>query len=79
MWTVVLATTTVRIDAKTHSQLVALGDEFGATLIEALRDATQALRLQRFAERVTNEMASLRNDRAWDDYLTEATEACPPR
>ena len=71
-----VATTTIRIDCKTHSQLVALGDAAGATLIETLREATEALRRQRFAERVTDELASIRSDRAaWNNYLTEATDS----
>ncbi len=68
-----MATTTIRIDTDTHARLVELSDAAGASLIDTVRDAVEALRRQRFARRVTAEMAELRSDReAWASYLAEA-------
>jgi len=45
----------------------------GVSLGTTIRDATEALRRQRFAHRVAAEVAELRNDRAaWSSYLEEA-------
>lgn len=50
-----------------------MSDESGSSLIETLRDATEALRRQRFANQVTDELEKLReNDSAWESYLAEA-------
>ncbi len=68
-----MGTTTIRVDSDTHDRLLALSRETGRTLIETVRDATEALRRQRFAHRVTTELAALHDDRrAWADYLAEA-------
>lgn len=68
-----MATTTVRIDADTHARLVELSDAAGASLIDTVRDAVEALRRQRFARRAAAEMAELRSDpQAWESYLAEA-------
>lgn len=66
-------TTTVRVDAETHDRLLELGRAQGTSLIETVRDATEALRRQRFAHQVAAELAELRRDEtAWKAYLTEA-------
>jgi hypothetical protein len=68
-----MSTTTIRIDTDTHARLVELSDAAGASLIETVRDATEALRRQRFAQRVAEELAELRSDReAWASYLADA-------
>ena len=68
-----MATTTIRIDTDTHARLVELSDAADASLIDTVRDAVEALRRQRFAHRVTAEIAKLRNDpEVWASYLTEA-------
>ena len=60
-----MATTTIRIDTDTHARLV--------SLIDTVRDAVEALRRQRFARRVTAEIAELRSDpEAWASYLADA-------
>lgn len=64
-------TTTIRVDTDTHARLVELSRETGSTLIETVRDAAEALRRQRFAHRVTVELAEL-SPQAWKAYLTEA-------
>jgi hypothetical protein len=68
-----MTTTTIRVDAETHARLVALSRATGTTLIETVRDATEALRRQRFAHQVVAELAELRNDpEAWRAYLDDA-------
>jgi hypothetical protein len=68
-----MGTTTIRIDTDTHARLVELSDAAGASLIETVRDATEALRRQRFARRVAAELAELRRDSAaWASYLADA-------
>lgn len=67
-----MATTTVRVDVATHEKLVALGAESGASLLDTVRDAAEALRRQRLGAQVAAEFAALRQDPgAWNDYLTE--------
>ncbi|MCE2530341.1 MAG: hypothetical protein J4G11_10835 [Acidimicrobiia bacterium] len=45
----------------------------GVSLGATIRDATEALRRQRFAHRVVAEVGELRNDpAAWSSYLEEA-------
>ena len=67
-----MATTTIRVDTDTHAQLVELSQATGASLIETVRDATEALRRQRFADRVAAELAEIRSDpEAWEAYLAE--------
>lgn len=66
-------TTTIRVDTNTHARLLEMSKENGRSLIETVRDATEALRRQRFGQRVSEEMASLKSDpAAWADYLGEA-------
>ncbi len=68
-----MATTTIRVDTQTHARLQALSRESGRTLIETIRDATEALGRQRFAHQVAAELAELRTDQdAWKAYLAEA-------
>ncbi len=68
-----MATTTIRIDTDTHARLVELSDAAGASLIDTVRDAVEALRRQRFARRVMAEIAELRSDpAAWAAYLADA-------
>ncbi|MGF1595552.1 MAG: toxin-antitoxin system protein [Acidimicrobiales bacterium] len=74
-----MGTTTIRIDTDTHARLVALSRATGASLIETVRDATEALRRQRFAHQVAAELAELRADpEAWQAYLAEAEETSVP-
>lgn len=68
-----MATTTIRVDTDTHYRLQALSRESGRSLIETIRDATEALGRQRFAHQVAAELAELRSDKhAWKGYLAEA-------
>ena len=68
-----MSTTTVRIDRETHARLVRMSKLAGVSLGATIRDATEALRRQRFAHRVVAEVAELWNDRsAWSSYLEEA-------
>ena len=68
-----MATTTIRVDTETHAALLDLAAETGASLMETTRAATEALRRQRFASHVTDELNALRSDPdAWADYLAEA-------
>ena len=44
------------------------------SLIDTVRDATEALRRQRFAQQVSTELSELREDpAAWASYLADAT------
>lgn len=68
-----MGTTTIRIDTDTHARLVELSNAAGATLVETVRAATEALRRQRFAQKVAAELAELRSDsEAWAAYLADA-------
>ncbi len=68
-----MATTTIRVDTDTHARLVALSGETGASLMDTVRDATEALRRQRFAHQIASELIDLQRDPdAWDAYLAEA-------
>ena len=68
-----MGTTTIRVDTDTHARLLELSTATGASLIETVRDATEALRRQRFAHQVAAELAELRNDpEAWKAYLAES-------
>jgi hypothetical protein len=69
-----MATTTIRVDTTTHAQLVELSRATGESLIDTVRDATEALRRQRFAQQVSTELSELREDpAAWASYLADAT------
>jgi len=71
-----MGTTTIRIDSTTHEQLVALSRDAGATLIETVRDATEALRRARFGAQVAQELDQLRsNPEAWSTYIAESEPA----
>lgn len=68
-------TTTIRVDTDTHARLVELSRVTGASLIETVRNAAEALRRQRFARQVAREVADLRqNPDGWKAYLAEAEE-----
>lgn len=68
-----MTTTTIRVDTRTHALLLELSAASGATLMDTVRDASEALRRQRFASRVMAELADLRTDEpAWADYLADA-------
>ncbi len=68
-----MGTTTIRVDTDTHAHLVELSKAAGASLIDTVRDAAEALRRQRFAHQVAAELAELRSDpEAWEAYLAEA-------
>ncbi len=70
-----MGTTTIRVDTDTHARLLALSQAAGASLIETVRDAAEALRRQRFAHQVAIELADLREDpEAWHAYLAEADD-----
>jgi hypothetical protein len=74
MYTVCMRpTTTIRVDAETHAQLVSLSQSTGRSLLATVREAADALQRQRFANRVADELAVLRADpRAWSEYIAEA-------
>lgn len=68
-----MATTTIRVDSDTHARLQELSRESGRSLIDTIRDATEALGRQRFGQQVAAELAVLQTDKdAWKDYLVEA-------
>ncbi len=71
-----MATTTIRVDEATHAQLLDLSKATGASLIDTVREAAEALRRQRFAHQVADELAALRNDaEAWERYVAQADNA----
>ena len=64
---------TIQVDEETHQRLLQLSTESGISLIETVKQAAEALRRQRFAQQVTQELETLRSDEeAWDGYLGEA-------
>ena len=68
-----MGTTTIRVDTDTHARLVELSRASGSSLIDTVRDAAEALRRQRFAHRVAEELNDLRKDAdSWRAYLREA-------
>ncbi|MEN8114320.1 MAG: hypothetical protein ABFS21_08020 [Actinomycetota bacterium] len=68
-----MGTTTIRVDKNTHVRLVELSHEADTSLIETVRDATEALHRQRFARQVTKEFDELRRDpEAWNAYVADA-------
>jgi hypothetical protein len=68
-----VATTTVRVDLRTHAKLLQLSEASGSSLMETVRDAAEALRRQRFARQVAEELSALRDDpSAWAEYLADA-------
>lgn len=67
-----MSTTTIRVDTETHARLVELSEASGASLIATVRDAAEALRRQRFARQVVDELTTLRTDQeAWSSYLAD--------
>lgn len=70
-----MGTTTIRVDTETHAALLELAAETGASLMDTTRAAAEALRRQRFAQHVTEELDALRADpEAWADYLADAEQ-----
>ena len=68
-----MPTTTIRVDKDTHARLVELSDASGASLIDTVAAAAEALRRQRFAHDVAAELDALREDpAAWESYLADA-------
>ncbi|HSM45150.1 MAG TPA: DNA-binding protein [Acidimicrobiia bacterium] len=68
-----MATTTIRVDTDTHARLQELSRESGRSLIDTIRDATEALGRQRFAHQVAAELEELRADEdSWKAYRAEA-------
>ncbi len=68
-----MTTTTIRVDLETRQALLDLAAETGDTLIATTRAAAEALRRQRFAHHVSDEISALRSDpKAWADYLADA-------
>lgn len=71
-----MRTTTIRVDTETHARLLDLSKSTGASLIETVRDAAEALRRQRFAHQVADELANLHKDpQVWEAYLAESNES----
>jgi predicted transcriptional regulator len=71
-----MSSTTIRVDSETHARLVELSRKSGHSLIETVREASEALRRQRFADAVVEELVALRNRPGeWDAYLGEAESA----
>ena len=70
-----MGTTTIRVDSKTHKNLVELSEMTGCSIIDTVREAAEALRRQRFAHQVNDEMAALRSDaQAWAAYLADGDQ-----
>ena len=68
-----MSTTTIRVDAETHARLVELSRASGESLIDTVRDATEALRRQRFAHAVVEQLADLRHHPdEWRAYIGDA-------
>lgn len=68
-----VGTTTIRVDTETHARLVEMSNASGASIIETVSEAAEALRRQRFARQTATELADLRQDtNAWSAYLAEA-------
>ena len=57
-----MATTTIRVDTNTHARLIELSESSGATLMDTVSAAAEALRRQRFAGVVVGELDRLRAD-----------------
>jgi hypothetical protein len=68
-----MATTTIRVDKSTHARLVELSRASGASIMDTVHDAAEALRRERFGQAVATEFAELRADPdAWASYLADA-------
>ena len=65
--------TTIRVAEETHAQLVALSRATGASLMDTVQAAAEALQRQLFARTVAGELSALRADpEAWADYVAGA-------
>ena len=65
--------TTIRVDTETHATLIELAAQGRASLMDTVREAAEALRRQRFATRVVEQLQALRQDEAaWTNYLSDA-------
>jgi predicted DNA-binding protein len=70
-----MGTTTIRVDTDTHARLLALSRSTGASLMDTVRDAAEALRRLRFAQQVAAELVDLqKSPEEWAAYLAEAEE-----
>jgi hypothetical protein len=68
-----MSSTTIRVDLETRQTLIDLAKETGDSLMDTARAAAEALRRQRFAQHVSEELNALRADpEAWADYLADA-------
>lgn len=68
-----MSSTTIRVDLATRDALAALAREHNTSLGETVREAAEALRRARFAQRTVDSFARLRADEAaWQDYEAEA-------
>jgi hypothetical protein len=71
-----MATTTIRVDTATHAELLTLSQLSGKSLIETVKAATKALRRQQFAQSVSEELQTLReNPDRWDAYIADSGAA----
>jgi len=65
--------TTIRVDTETHARLVELSKESGDSLTDTVRLAAEALRRQRFAHAVVEQLADLRrHPDEWRAYIGDA-------
>ena len=68
-----MGSTTIRVDKDTHARLLELSRASGASLVDTVREAAEALRRIRFADQVSGELEELRrHPEAWNSYLAEA-------
>lgn len=67
-----MATTTIRVDSDTHARLRRLSEASGASLMDTVRSAADALWREQLARQVQEEMSGLRGDpEAWRSYLAD--------
>ena len=65
--------TTIRVDRDTHQRLLAFSQQQGLSLIEVLRQATDALDRELFVGEARAQIEKLKADpQAWADYLRES-------
>lgn len=66
-------TTTIRVDQHTHARLIAISRATNRSLIDVVRDATDALARARFATLVASQFDDLRRDPdGWAHYTANA-------
>ena len=66
--------TTIRVDRDTHQRLLAISTQQGLSLIEVLRQATDALDRELFVSEARAQIEKLKADpQAWADYLCESS------